>query len=72
MESQVDAGLKEEAGKTCHSALQLARKKVPGRLQEVLKLSVFHGQGVGRGVEKETKSLPESSLISRLYTLKQQ
>ena len=40
LQSQIDAGQKEEAGKTCHSAVQLARKKVPGKLIEVLKLQV--------------------------------
>ena len=71
LQSQVDAGLREEAGKTCLSALQLARKRVPERLPSVLKLCVFHGLGEGKGVEKEVKSVSEYPIISRLYKLKQ-
>ena len=71
MESQVDAGLKEEAGKTCVSALQLARKRLPDRLLGVVKLCLFYRLGEGKSAEKESKSLPEFPVVSKLYKLKQ-
>ena len=70
LQSQVDAGLKEEAGKTCQSAVQLARKRVPDRLLEVLKLQMLCGLGEVRGLEREMKSVPEFPIFARLYKLK--
>ena len=66
----MDAGLREEAVKTSHSAMQLARKRVPERLLEVLKLHMLCGLGEGRGVEKEMKLVPEFSIFVKLYKLK--
>ena len=71
LESQVDAGLRDEAGKTAHSVVHLARKKLPQRLPDVLRLCVFHGVSEGKAAEKEMKSVPEFSAISKLYKLKQ-
>ena len=67
----MEVGLREEAGKTSLSALQLARKRLPERLLDTLKLCASYGLGEGKGVEKETKSVPESSTILKLYKLKQ-
>ena len=71
MQSQLDAGLREEAGKTYHSALALAKKKVPDRLVDTLKLQVLYGLGEVKGVEKEMKSFPELLIFAKLYKLKQ-
>lgn len=71
VQSQVDTGLRDEAVKTSHSAIQLARKKVPGKLPDVLKLHMLYGLGEGKSVEKEMKSFPEISIFARLYKLKQ-
>ena len=71
LESQVDAGLKEEAVKTCTSALQLARKKLPDRHLGVVKLCLFYGLGEGKSAERELKSVPEFPVVSKLYKLKQ-
>lgn len=71
LQSQVDSSLKEEATKTCHTALQLARKKVPDRLLDVLKLQILCGLGEGKTTEKEMKSIPEWSVLCKLYKLKQ-
>ena len=38
--SQVEAGQREEASKTCSSAAQLARKRVPDSIMDILKLQV--------------------------------
>lgn len=63
--------MREEAVKTSHSAIQLARKKVPAKLPDVLKLHMFYGLGEGKVVEKEMKSLPEIPIFAKLYRLKQ-
>jgi len=39
--SQLDAGLKEEASKSCTRALQLAQKYVPERMMELVRLQVM-------------------------------
>lgn len=39
--SQMDAGYKEDAARTCLNAVNLARKKSPSQLIEVLKLQVL-------------------------------
>ena len=39
--SQVDAGLKEDAAKSCATAAHLARKHVPNKIVDVLKLQVL-------------------------------
>jgi hypothetical protein len=70
LQSQIDAGLRDEAGKTCHSALALARKKVPDRLVDTLKLQVLYGLGEEKSVEKEMKSFPELPIFAKLYKLK--
>lgn len=41
--SQLDAGLKEEATKTCTRAVQLAKKYVPDRLVDLVRLQVYMG-----------------------------
>ncbi len=38
--SQLDAGQSDEAAKTCSSAVQLARKKAPQKLGELMRLYV--------------------------------
>ena len=38
--SQIDAGCKEDATQTCASAIQLAKKKIPSKLIDVLKVQV--------------------------------
>ena len=38
--SQVDAGYKEDAARTCLNAINLARKRSPSQLVEVLKIQV--------------------------------
>lgn len=67
----MDAGLKEDAGKTCHTALQLARKRVPDRLLDVLKLQMLYRLGEEKSAEKGMKSIPEFSIFTKLYKLKQ-
>ena len=39
--SQMDAGYKEDAARTCLNAINLARKKCPSHLVEVLKIQVL-------------------------------
>lgn len=71
LQSQVDSSLKEEATKTCHTAIQLARKKVPERLLDVIKLQMLYGLGEGKITDKDMKSIPELSVFGKLYKLKQ-
>ena len=40
--SQVDAGYKEDAARTCLNAINLARKRSPSQLVEVLKIQVLY------------------------------
>lgn len=38
--SQLDAGLKDEASRTCNKAIQLASKNVPHKLLDLVRLQV--------------------------------
>ena len=40
--SQMDAGCKDDAIRTCTSAINLAKKRAPSKLMEVLKLQVLY------------------------------
>jgi len=68
--SQLDAGQREEAARTCVDAAQLARRRVPSKMVDVLKLQVYHHLGDGKVFEKETKSSPEFAAVARLYKVK--
>lgn len=43
IQSQLESGNKEDAAKSCASAIQLAKKRIPSKLLDVLKIQVHVG-----------------------------
>ena len=68
--SQMDAGLKDEAVKSCSTVAVMAKKRVPSRLLDVLKMQAYFDLGDGKQFEKEMKSQPEYAVLQRLYKIK--
>ncbi|XP_064381874.1 cilia- and flagella-associated protein 46-like [Halichondria panicea] len=68
--SQLDAGQSDEAAKTCSSAVQLARKKAPQKLGELMRLYVSYNLGDSKMFDRDSRSFPEYGALIQLYKVK--